>query len=59
MRNSKYKIDKLTKGETNPAFVLDSDQAPSDQKESTKQTVNATGNSCWNIKSVVVYRLLC
>lgn len=45
MRNSKYKIDKLTKGETNPAFVLDSDQVPSDQKESTKQTVNATGNS--------------
>lgn len=45
MRNSKYKIDKLTKGETNPAFVLDSDQAPSDQKELTKQTVNATGNS--------------
>lgn len=48
MRNSNYKIDNLAKGETNAAFVLDSDQAPPDKKESAKQTVSATGNSYWN-----------
>lgn len=44
MRNSNYKIDNLAKGETNAAFVLDSDQTPPDKKESAKQTVSATGN---------------